>query len=190
MEEHKQVSPTEGSAEDSRILGGALGSLSGKMSKAQFKRASIETERVMDAMHDYVDFSYRSKDQSLSAASTDIDLTLRNEGRFQKISAIPVLRAAVRSDPVLRALFSPLSKVRATLVDLVDTPSQYAVNDQDVDVRSGHLAVEGAIMMHKQICTKNGRSIFLRELFANRRAGFVIEIWTLFVCRFGLAINL
>lgn len=134
----------------SAILGAALGSLAGKMGRAEFKRAGLETERVLDAMNDYVDFSYNRPGNSLSAASVNIDLTLRNEGRLQKINAIPVLRAAVRSDPVLRAQLSPLSTVRALLVDLVETPLQYAVNDKGVDVRRGSLSVEGAIKVREQ----------------------------------------
>lgn len=127
------------------ILGSFLGAGAGKLTKAEFKAASAQTEQIIHEITEY-DSALRS----LGAAENTGDLTLRREGALQAINALPILRAGVRSDPVLRTQLSPLQSARQALVRLAETPLQYAVNEQGLDVRNGTLSVEAAISQRER----------------------------------------
>lgn len=127
------------------ILGGVLGAAAGKLTKSQFKAASARVEQALELTHEY-DASLRS----IGAQENRADLTLRREEIFQAVNKIPGLRALVRSDPILRAQLSPLQEVRGALVDLVETPLQYAANDQGQSVRMGRASVEGNILARER----------------------------------------
>ncbi|WP_065331226.1 hypothetical protein [Tritonibacter mobilis] len=142
------------------ILGGVLGAAAGKLSAAQFKAAAVRTEQALQLTADY-DEALRS----IGAAENRADLTLRREQIFQAVNKIPALRAIVRSDPVLRAQLSPLQEVRGALVDLVETPLQYSVNDAGQSVRRGGTSVEGRILARER--NELAKSIsFLSRSFA------------------------
>ena len=123
------------------VLGGVLGAAAGKLTGAQFAKAALDTEQALELTHEY-DAALRS----MGAAENRADLTLRREQIFQMVDKVPVLRALVRSDPILRAQLSPLQSARSALVDLVETPLQYAVNDEGVSVRGGEASVEARII--------------------------------------------
>lgn len=122
------------------ILGSFLGAAAGKLTASQFKKASRDVEDAIRVVREYDDVL-----RSMGAAENRPDLTLRREELFQMINAVPGLRAIVRSDPILRAQLSPLKEARAALVDLVDTPLQYRVNDDGISVRMGEASVEARI---------------------------------------------
>ncbi len=122
------------------VLGGVLGAAAGKLSANQFKAASQRVEEALALTYDY-DEALRS----MGAAESRADLTLRREEIFQMVNRIPVLQGIVRSDPILRAQLSPLQEVRGALVDLVETPLQYAANDAGQSVRIGGPSVEARI---------------------------------------------
>lgn len=125
------------------ILGGVLGAASGKLASAEFKAAGRRVEEIMSATKEYDDAL-----RSIGAAENEIpaaDLELRREKIFATVDKIPVLRAIVRSDPILRAQLSPNVEARRALVDLVETPLQYKVNEEGRGVRNGELSVEAAI---------------------------------------------
>lgn len=123
------------------VLGAVLGAAAGKMTANQFKAASRRVEEAIGLTHEY-DAALRS----MGAAENRADLTLRREQIFQMVNRVPVLRGVVRSDPVLRAQLSPLQEVRSALVDLVETPLQYAANDAGQSVRIGGPSVEARIL--------------------------------------------
>jgi len=123
------------------ILGGVLGAAAGKLSANQFKAASKRVEEAISLTHEY-DAALRS----IGAAENRADLKIRREEIFQMVNRVPVLRGIVRSDPVLRAQLSPLNEVRTALVDLVETPLQYAANDAGQSVRIGGPSVEARIL--------------------------------------------
>lgn len=122
------------------ILGGLLGAAAGKMTRADFAAASKQAEQAVQVQYEYTEAL-----RSMGAAENRADLTLRREELFQAVNKIPVLRGIVRSDPILRAQLSPNREARQALVDLVETPLQYKVNDQGKSVRNGEASVETVI---------------------------------------------
>jgi hypothetical protein len=125
----------------SLVLGGFLGAAAGKLGQAEFKAASKQVEEAMAVQRDY-DGVFRS----LSAGSAVPDnLKLRGEFAFQVLNKVPGLRALVRTDPVLRRAISPLNSSRAGLVELVDTPLEFAVNAEGKSVRAPEGSVEARI---------------------------------------------
>ena len=125
------------------ILGGVLGAAAGKLGAAEFKAAGRQVEEALSITKEYDD-TLRSMGAAENAMSME-DLALRNEGLFAAIDKIPALRAIVRSDPILRAQISPNVEARRALVDLVETPLQYKVNEEGRSVRGGQISVEGRI---------------------------------------------
>lgn len=156
------------------ILGGVLGAAAGKLSAAQFKAAAVRTERALQLTADY-DESLRS----IGAAENRADLTLRREQIFQAVNKIPALRAIVRSDPVLRAQLSPLQEVRGALVDLVETPLQYAVNDVGQSVRVSGTSVEGRILARERNELASSISFLSRSFAEYAKDGPVGTVGTL-----------
>lgn len=122
------------------ILGGLLGGGIGSLSKAQHARSSAAAA-ALPAQIQEIDRAM----QSLSAASTAQDLTLRRERLFQAINAVPGLRGLVRSDPILRAQISPNTGAREALVDLVETPLQYEAGGVGQTVGRFDMPAETAI---------------------------------------------
>lgn len=127
------------------ILGSVLGAAAGKLTSAQFKKASSDTEAAIQMVHEY-DRTLKS----MGAAENVQDLSLRREEIFQTLNAIPGLRAVVRSDPILRAQLSPLESSRRAVAELAETPLQYKVNEEGMDVRSGNASVEMAVMVRER----------------------------------------
>lgn len=83
---------------------------------------------------------------SLSAGSVaDADLSLRNEGVFQAIKKIPGLRWVVQSDPLIRLQTSASQHARLAALELAESPSVYAVNEQGLSPTGGIPPVEAQI---------------------------------------------
>lgn len=129
------------------LLGGLLGGAVGKLARSEAQALARDAEQLLEAQHDYVEAIrlMPPEDGSLSAAQVQRDLSLRREEIFQAVDKIPVLRALVRSDPILRGQLSPNREVRQAVADLVETPLQYRINDEGRSVRGGQSSVETII---------------------------------------------
>jgi hypothetical protein len=148
----------------SMILGGLLGGAAGSLSRNAYVRASAAAEVLPEAVHDF-DAGLRS----VGAAQNVKDLTVRREELFQFFnrsqyrveealsqymprgvasvvaSPLAAMRPIVRSDPILRAMLSENIQARRALVDLVETPLQYKVNERGETVLDGSRSVEAAV---------------------------------------------
>ncbi|WP_120636021.1 hypothetical protein [Ruegeria sp. EL01] len=156
------------------VLGGVLGAAAGKLTANQFKAASKRVEDAITLTHEY-DEALRS----VGAAENRADLTLRREEIFQMVNRVPVLRGVVRSDPVLRAQLSPLREVRSALVDLVETPLQYAANDTGQSVRIGGPSVEARILDRERNELASALSVLSRSFSEYAKDGPAGTIGTL-----------
>lgn len=125
------------------ILGGMLGAAAGKMGAAEFKAAGKRVEEALTVVKDYDD-ALRSVGAAENRASME-DLQLRGEKGFQFVNKIPVVRGVVRSDPILRAQLSPNVEARRALIDMVETPLQYKINEDGRGPRGGESSVEARI---------------------------------------------
>jgi hypothetical protein len=122
------------------ILGGILGAGIGSLGKQEFKVAAQRAEQAVTMHNDFADGL-----RSIGAAENPQDFTIRREGFFAAVRKVPVLRAIVRSDPVIRPMLSELSSSRRALSDLVETPLQYKVNEEGQTVLNGEASVEALI---------------------------------------------
>lgn len=122
------------------ILGGILGSGVGALGKQEFKVAAQRAEQAVTMHNDFADGL-----RSIGAAENPQDFTIRREGLFKAVRAVPGLRAIVRSDPVIRPMLSEISSSRRALSDLVETPLQYKVNEEGQTVLNGEASVEALI---------------------------------------------
>lgn len=110
------------------ILGGLLGAGASKLAKSQ--RIALGRQ-IEDAIGQTVeaDAALRDAESTVGARQVetvdDVSLELRGEQAMQIINAVPVLRALVRTDPILRSQLSPFHAARRILADLVETPLQY-----------------------------------------------------------------
>ena len=119
------------------ILGGILGAAAGKLTQAEFSRASRQLEQNLVVQQEFTE-SLRS----VGAAENRQDMTLRREETLAMVRKVPYLRGLVRTSPLLRTVLSALDETRRVSAQLVESPYQYRINDEGQSVLGGEVSVE------------------------------------------------
>lgn len=122
----------------SMVLGGLLGTFTGKLSQGEFIKLSKATEETMAQMTEF-DAAVRS----LSAADPAEDLSLRGEKTLQAVRSVPVAgKMLTGSDPLLRTMLHDFPEVRSAVAQLAEPILEYEINKTGKSALGGSVPVE------------------------------------------------